>query len=109
MATLYRGVPAGTFRFADALRGVATPRGMRLDRDALEKHVMAEDVAAGVTSWTTDRAVARRFSGGDGVILEIERSRLAGREVPRPPVRRYGDENEVLIQGRVEGATPAKP
>jgi len=106
---LYRGVPAGTPRHADALRGIAAPRGTRLDADAVEKHVLGEDVAAGVTSWTTDRAVARRFAGDDGVILEVDPARVAGREVPRPNVRRYAGGNEVLILGPVEGANATKP
>ena len=106
---IYRGVPGPqTKRDAEAMTGVATPRGSRLDAEALTKHVRGEDIDAGVTSWTTDRNVAKRFAG-TMIILELPRAAVAGREVARPRVPKYLDESEILIKGRLEGARPTRP
>jgi RHS repeat-associated protein len=106
---LFRGVPAGdTEKSILAQSGVAKPRGTALDAASLEKHVRGEDVNSGVTSWTADRNVAKRFSGESGTIIEVNKSAVANKIVPRPNVGRYQDEREVLVKGTVQG-TPTKP
>jgi len=95
---LYRGVPTGgTEKARLGQQGIAKPRGTATDPTSLRKHVLGEDVNSGVVSFTTDRSVARRFSGGDGTIIEVPRSSVQDRIVPRSEVGRYGDEAEVLI------------
>jgi len=101
---LYRGVPDnGTQKAILGRSGVAKPRGTDLSPNALERHVLNKPVDSGVTSWTTDRDVAKRFSGSDGTIIEVNRSDVANRVVPRPPVAKYGAEKEVLLKGTVQG------
>ena len=97
---LYRGVPAGTTRYQQALNGVVVPRGTALDQASLVKHVLGEDVAAGVTSWTADPAVAARFAGSNGKVLQVPMSQVSNQVVPRPFVGgKYGSEAEVLLKG----------
>jgi RHS repeat-associated protein len=97
---LYRGVPAGTTKYEQALQGLVKPRGSALDQDSLIKHVLGEDVDSGVTSWTKDPAVAARFSGPNGLVLEVPLSNVLDRVVPRPPVGgKYENESEVLLKG----------
>jgi hypothetical protein len=105
---LYRGVPDGTPRGNLARQGYAKPRGTAVDDYSLRKHVLGENVDAGVTSWTPDRDVAKRFSGADGTVLEVDASSVSDRVVPRPNVGKYVDEKEVLLMGTIEG-TPTKP
>jgi hypothetical protein len=107
---LFRGVagPKTSLKMRLAKQGVAKPRGTKLDAASLEKHVRNEDVASGVTSWTTKRSIAKRFSGPNGVILEVEESAVANRVVPRPPINKYLDEAEVLLKGTIQ-ARPTKP
>jgi len=106
---LYRGVPGnGTDKARLAENGVAKPRGTATDQASLEKHVRGEDVDSGVTSWTTDRKVAERFSGKDGTIIEVDAGSVKDRVVPRPNVKKYKDEKEVLLKGTIQG-TPTKP
>jgi len=97
---IYRGVPAGTERFTQALRGIVQPRGAALDALSLENHVLNNPVSAGVTSWTTDKAVAASFAGSEGKILQVPLNKVADRIVPRPYVGgKYGHESEILLQG----------
>jgi ribosomal protein L21E len=106
---LFRGVPGGdTAKAVLGKSGVATPRGTALDAESLAKHVRGEDVNAGVTSWTTDREVAKRFAGSDGTIIEVNKSSVANQVVPRPPVPKYAGEKEVLLKGTIQG-TPTTP
>ena len=60
------------------------------------------------TSWTKDRDVAKRFSGSDGTILEVNEADVADRAVPRPDIGKYNSEQVVLLQGTIQ-ATPTKP
>ncbi len=101
---LYRGVPASTDRFMDALNGIARPRGTDLSSSALIRHVLGEDVASGVTSWTTSLEVAQRFSGSGGLILRVDRGKVLGLQVLRPNVGKYASEEEVLLRGLINGA-----
>ncbi len=106
---LFRGVPGnGTQKAILGQQGVAIPRSTALDEGSLIRHVLGEDVSAGVTSWTTDRAVATRFSGSGGTIIEVPVSKVSSQVVPRPPVPKYGGESEVLLRGTVQG-TPTRP
>ena len=75
---------------------------------SLVKHVLGEDVDARVTSWTTDRAAAQRFSGADGTIIEVPTEKVSSQIVPRPQVGKYASESEVLLKGPVQG-TPTIP
>src|SRR5207244_1830981 len=69
---LFRGVGGnGTQKAILGEQGIAIPRGTALDESSLIKHVLGEDVNAGVTSWTTERSVAQRFSGPNGTIIEV--------------------------------------
>lgn len=110
---LFRGVPPvsnSTDKARLAKLGIAKPRGTKLDAQSLLKHVLGEDVDAGVTSWTPDRTVARRFSGATGTIIEVEADDVAQSVVPRPPVPegKYADELEVLLKGIIQGK-PTRP
>jgi hypothetical protein len=106
---LFRGVPGnGTPKAILGEQGIAIPRGTALDEASLTQHVLGEDVNAGVRSWTTERGVAARFSGPDGTIIEVPLSDVSSQIVPRPPVLKYGSENEVLLKGTIQG-TPTKP
>ena len=105
---LYRGVPKNTPRGKDAVNGIAKPRGTRTDPAALEAHVRGEDIDAGVTSWTTDRAQARRFAGQNGIILEVDAQSVAGKIAPRPNIGKYQEEMEVLLKGIIQ-AKPTPP
>jgi len=70
---------------------------------------LGEDVNAGVTSWTTDRNIAKnRFAGSSGTVLEVDAASVADKVVPRPNVGKYDDEAEVLFK-RIIHATPTKP
>lgn len=98
--TLYRGIPKTRVDdFRRAQLGIAKPRGTDISGWAVEQHVKNAPVSSGVTSWTTSRIVAERFAGPDGIILEVRGSAVAGNVVPRPPVRKYLDELEVLLKG----------
>jgi RHS repeat-associated protein len=106
---IYRGIPRTREPdYSLALQGIARPRGTRLDLFALELHVQNQTVASGVTSWTTTRGVARRFSGSDGVILEVQLFTVIDRIVARPPVSKYNYEHEILLKGVIR-ATPTSP
>ncbi len=92
---VYRGVARGHPGFENARRGIATPRGGHRNPYLHNKG----DTMSEFTSWTTDRSVAERFAGKDGVVLEmtVDKSKL----ISSP--NRYS-ESEVLIQGPVSGA-----
>ena len=106
---LYRGVPGnGTQKAILGQQGVAIPRGTALDEASLTKHVLGEDVNAGVTSWTLNRSVAQRFAGPGGTIIELDLNDVLDQIVPRPNVLKYGAENEVLLKGPIQG-TPTTP
>jgi hypothetical protein len=106
---LYRGVPGNlTPKAILGRHGIAIPRGTALDEASLTKHVLGGDVNAGVTSWTTDRNIARQFSGANGTIIEVDLSKVSNRVVPRPPVAKYAAEHEVLLKDIIKG-TPTKP
>jgi RHS repeat-associated protein len=101
---LFRGVPAGdTEKAILGKQGVAKPRGTALDIGTLTAHVENQPAKSGVTSWTTDREIAKRFAGSDGTIIEVNRSGVANKIVTRPPVQKYGAESEVLLKGTIQG------
>jgi len=90
------------------LGGVAKPRGTALDEATLTAHVNGEDANAGVTSWTTDREVAKRFSGPNGIIIEVNGKGIEDYVVDRPLLEKYASEREVLLKGPIQGK-PTKP
>jgi hypothetical protein len=106
---LYRGVPpVDNEKYRLAQLGIAKPRGFRLDVDALERHIKGEDIDSGVTSWSTLRAIALRFSGPSGIILEVELRSVLGNVVPRPPLPIHLEEHEILLRGIITARpTPA--
>ena len=91
-----------------AKQGIAKPRGTAVDSSSLEKHVRGENVDSGAVSFTTDRDVAKRFAGKDGTIIQVPRSQVSDKILPRPDIGKYADESEVLIRGPVTG-TPTRP
>ncbi len=106
---LFRGVPGnGTEKAELAKRGIVKPRGTATDPGTLRKHVLAEDVASGVTSWTPDRDVAKRFAGPQGTIVEVPKIQVKDKIVPRPQVQKHAAEKEILVKGVVQGK-PTKP
>jgi len=106
---LYRGVPGnGTQKAILGQQGIAVPRGTAVDEGALIKHVLGEDVNAGVTSWTTDRTIAQRFSGADGTIIEVDLNRVLNQVIQRPNIPKYSGENEILLRNTVQGR-PTRP
>ena len=101
---LYRGVPGnGTEKANLGAQGIAKPRGSSLDPAEIERHVEGANANAGVTSWTPDRSVAKRFSGNNGTIIEVNKSAVADKIVPRPPIQKNSSEKEVLLKGTIQG------
>lgn len=106
---LYRDVAKTTTEKAKlAKEDIAKPRDSKLDIDSLINHVEGSRANADVTSWTTKRAVAKRFSRSSDIILEIDAASVANKIIPRPNVPKYVDETEVLLKGIIK-ATPTKP
>lgn len=69
---------------------------------SLSAHVLGGDVSAGVTSWTTNKAVAATFAGREGIILQIPLNKVSDRIITRPFVEgKYGHESEILLKGIV--------
>jgi hypothetical protein len=93
--TIYRGVAEGHPGYEDAVRGVVKPRGGH-ENPYLHNE---GDTRSEFTSWTTNRAVAERFTEGKGIVLQmtVDKSKL----IYSPD---YYGESEVLIQGPVSGA-----
>jgi hypothetical protein len=81
------------------------PRGTALDTNTVLNHI--NDVfgtKAGVTSWTTDLAIARRFAQGPGgVIIEVNLCDVAAKIYPRPVMAPDRGESEVLLIGKIQG------
>ena len=98
---LYRGVHDEHPGFAEALRGIARPRGGH-DDPVLHN---SWDTASQFTSWTADRAIAMEAAADDnGVILEMwfHKSEL----VHTPDAQA---EDEILIRRVVVGAKVTRP
>ena len=62
-----------------------------------------------MTSWTTEREVAKGFAGKNGVILEsnIEEMQARGVNILQSPD--YFDESELLIEGTVDNLRVTQP
>ena len=100
---LYRGVPANTTRYADAIQGYVRPRGTAIDNNTLVKHILGADVSSGVTSWTTNKSIAQSFAGNGGTIIQINKSSVADKIIQRPFVEgKYAGESEILLQGTIK-------
>lgn len=106
---IFRGVPRTHHAFEDALRGTARPGNLRGHIDA-ELHNLGATTNSQFTSWTRSREVARSYAGEDGVILEwhtgLPPPDATWRFVWSPDEFR---EEEILIQGLLEGAKVTKP
>lgn len=77
-------------------------------KKTVNKWFNREYVDAGVTSWTKDRDIAKRFAGDDGIVLEADSDDYADRVVPRPNVGKHDHEKELLLKGEIKG-NPTKP
>jgi RHS repeat-associated protein len=101
--TLYRGVATSHPGYANALKGIAEPRGGHVDSIL---HSLG-DTKSAFTSWTTDINIARGFAtnGGKeaGALLTKVVSKDSTVSVPANVQIMMG-EAEVLIQGTVRGA-----
>ena len=100
--TLYRGVAAEHPGYAEALLGIATPRG---GNASITDHIFG-NTNSGYTSWTSNWATAEYFASkgsGRGVVLTKDFSRKSVISAVSP----Y-DENEYLAPGVVKGAFPIK-
>lgn len=102
--TVYRGVWDDHPSIGDALKGKATPWGMN-DASPIMSPVRhnAGETRSIFTSWTRNPALAAERADVGGVVLrfEVPKSRL----IRSPDIF---DEAEVLIPGRVTGATPTR-
>jgi RHS repeat-associated protein len=103
MTTLYRGVRPSHKGFNNAKRGIAKPRSRIFGHTSVVEH-NREDTKSKFTSWTTDRSIATRFSGRDGVVLE--KRFQSGEKIMSPDIH---DENEILIRGTVRNAKATTP
>ncbi len=101
--TLYRGVRSTHPGFQNAMEGIAKPRSRFLGHSDPLKH-NTEFTKSKFTSWTTDRNIAQRFSGRDGIILETD---VAKRSTIVSP--NLYKESEVLLRGVIKGAKVTKP
>lgn len=107
--TLYRGVNESHPGFSNALEGRAVPRGGR----ATAAEHNAGDTASDLTSWTTNRDVARNYAlrpDGSGVVLEVTvpaSSTVASPSLLNIQLRGTNtvvNESEVLLRGRITDA-----
>jgi len=115
---LFRGVPSTSDQYANAVMGIAKPRGTLLDDDSLTLHIVGSEKAnAGVTSWTIYKKYAQKLATREGtvsgIILEVDLLSVVDKIIPRPDnpeTRRYSYEGEVLLKGTVIARpTPVMP
>ena len=102
-STVYRGVRSTHPGYKNATQGIANPRRSIFGHKNPALH-NAGNTKSKFTSWTTDRNIAKRFSGNDGVILEttVPKSRL----IFTPD---KFQEKERLILGPVRNAKVTRP
>ncbi|WP_307452951.1 MULTISPECIES: hypothetical protein [Chryseobacterium] len=117
---LYRGIasPKNVFdadMYSQGLMGIAIPNGLRIVSTLKGPHRSQDLHAEGDnysiwTSWTTDPAVAKHFSGGSGGII-LSKYFQAGQAIPNLSITAQGNsipsgkpENEWLVPGVVYGA-----
>jgi hypothetical protein len=89
--------------YKNALEGVVKPRSPILGHTNPAKHNLG-NTKSKLTSWTTDRNVAKRFSRNDGVILEVQ--------VPNSNIIASPDkfnEAEKLLRGTIKGGNVTTP
>jgi RHS repeat-associated protein len=101
LASLYRGVHADHPALAEAKAGNVEPIGGHSD-PALHNGGNNRSI---FTSWTTDPGIAYDVAseyGPGGVVLRVPAPSVAGRTVESPDIY---DESEVLITGKVTGAS----
>ncbi|MCV6638487.1 RHS repeat-associated core domain-containing protein [Candidatus Albibeggiatoa sp. nov. NOAA] len=100
---LYRGVKPSHPGYKNATQGVTKPRRSVLGHSNAAKH-NAGNTKSKLTSWSTDRNVAKRFSRDNGVILEIE---VPVKNTILSPDK--FNEAEVLLKGTIKGAKVTYP
>ena len=105
MLTLHRGVHIGHPDFANALNGMAVPRGLNVG--SLDADAHNGGAISGFTSWSLSLAVANYHAnkaGAGGVVLTQQF--LSSQTFPSPD--NYS-ELEILVPGIVTGARVSKP
>jgi hypothetical protein len=101
--TLYRGVRTSHPGFKNAVNGVVKPRSQILGHSNPMKHNLG-NTKSKLTSWTTDRNVAKRFSRQDGVILKTKVP--VNKTIKSPDLF---NESEVLLKGTIKGVQVTTP
>lgn len=91
---VFRGVPRSSPAHADALRGIARPRG----GSATPEQHNAGDTRSKYTSWTTEKWIAEDRAAPGGVVLRVNLRDYASRWCETPDI--FG-EREILIEGAV--------
>jgi RHS repeat-associated protein len=102
LVTVYRGVRPGHPGYENAQQGVAKARSRFLGHSDPAKH-NAGNTNSKFVSVSTNKNVAKRFSGADGVIIEAQVPRASLIDSPD----RY-NEAEYLVKGVFRG-TPTSP
>lgn len=97
MMTVFRGVRPNHPGFKDATKGIAKPRRPFTGHTNTLKHNLG-DTRSKFISTTSDRNIAKQFSGEKGIIIEtqIPKSKLI------PTIDKY-NEKEFLIKGVLKG------
>jgi hypothetical protein len=108
---IYRGVAQNHNAFADAQQGIASP-GDETGETDVYAHNSGDTWTSRLTSWTTDPDVAEGFAGGKGgggVVLQttIEEMQARGVNILWSP--NLFDEEEILLEGRIEGVQVTRP
>ena len=106
---IYRGIPKGHHAYDDALQGVARPGDLLGHTDAAA-HNLGRTHGSRFTSWTRDRAIAERFAGPDGLILEWRTGappRGADWQFVLSPDKYM--ESELLVEGLLTGIRVTTP
>lgn len=104
---IYRGVARDHPGYDDALQGTAHPRNPSGATSA-EAHNAGATADSPFTSWTHSRAVAERYAGENGAILELR----TGRPGPGWSFEWSPDiwhDQKGLIRGTVRGARVHRP
>ena len=103
LVTVYRGVRPSHPGFKNATKGIAKPqRPITGHTNAFEHNRF--NTKSKFTSWTTNRNIAKRFSGSDGIILE--------QSVPSNIIISSPDkflEHEILLKGTIKNSKITNP
>lgn len=94
--------------FADAQHGIASPGDVAGHADVFA-HNAGDTWTSRLTSWSTEREVARGFAGKNGVILQTSLKEMQARGVNILGSPDEFDEAEVLLEGRIAGLQVTQP